>query len=619
MILKVLATDASGNTGISDPVIVNVSNAGGTIDTTAPKVAIGTPASGETVEGVSVLIGVTVRDDVGVASVGFLVDGVLIDTDKSAPYSTKWNTRDAVNGLHELTATASDLSGNTAISLPVKVRVSNGSPDTDTVPPKITIGTPSSGTTVSGGPVIIGATATDDVAVARVRFLVDGELIDTDTSEPYSTDWDTTSVPNGFHELIALATDTSGNMSISDPVIVRVANGVGKTDTSAPTVFLVSPTADATIAGKSVLIAAVVEDDVGVAGVRFLVDGTDIGTATKAPYFIRWNATTVSDGVHSLSAVATDLAGNVTTSAAIKVIVANGAGDTDTTPPEVRITTPASGQTVSGKSVPITVTATDDHGVATVRFLVDSTLIATDTSAPFSTDWNTTHVTNGLHELRAVATDTSGNTSISDPITVTVSNAGGEADTTPPKVFVVAPVGDSTVSGTTLIGVTAEDNEGVAGVQFLVDGVVIGDDSNSPYFISWDTTTFSDGPHPLGAIATDFSGNVAFSPLVTVTVSNASTDTTPPTVSIGTPADGATLSGTSNNKVLIGVTVTDDVGITTVEFQVDGVTIGTDTISPYSIVWDATRVTNGEHKLTAVATDTSGNTAKSTITVTVSN
>ncbi len=96
-----------------------------------------------------------------------------------------------------------------------------------------------------------------------------------------------------------------------------------------------------------------------------------------------------------------------------------------------------------------------------------------------------------------------------------------------------------------------------------------------------------------------------------------SPDNTPPTVSITSPASGATVSGT----ITITATASDNRGVAGVQFQLDGANGGgEDTTAPYSAPWDTTTASNGAHTLTAVARDTAGNwTTSSPVTVTVSN
>ena len=95
----------------------------------------------------------------------------------------------------------------------------------------------------------------------------------------------------------------------------------------------------------------------------------------------------------------------------------------------------------------------------------------------------------------------------------------------------------------------------------------------------------------------------------------APTDDNPPSVSITSPVDGATVSST----VTVSADATDDNGINKVEFYLDDVLKSTDTSSPYSWSWDTTQSTNDSHTLKAIAYDTSNQTATSQISVTVNN
>src|SRR5258708_2165721 len=94
-------------------------------------------------------------------------------------------------------------------------------------------------------------------------------------------------------------------------------------DTTPPTVAIVSPPSGATLCGTVPVIASA-SDDVGVVGIRFKYDGIDIGAEkTTAPYAVAAYTTGVANGSYTLTAVARDAAGNVTTSAPVTVTVAN--------------------------------------------------------------------------------------------------------------------------------------------------------------------------------------------------------------------------------------------------------------------------------------------------------
>src|SRR5438445_5455982 len=220
--------------------------------------------------------------------------------------------------------------------------------------------------------------------------------------------------------------------------------------------------------------------------------------------------------------------GSITSNTATLTVV-------DTTPPTVSITAPAAWATVSG-TVTVSATASDNVGVVGVQFKLDGANLGAEvTAAPYATSWNTALAAIGAHTLTAVARDAAGNTTTAAAVSVTV------ADTTPPTVSITAPANGATVFGTVTVSATASDNAGVVGVQFKLDGMNLGAEvTAAPYATSWNTAVTSPGAHTLTAVARDAAGNTATSAAVSVTVA----DTTPPTVSITVPANGATISGT---------------------------------------------------------------------------
>ncbi len=198
----------------------------------------------------------------------------------------------------------------------------------------------------------------------------------------------------------------------------------------------------------------------------------------------------------------------------------------------------------------------------------------------------------------------------------TFTTGAGTVDTTPPTVSITAPGNGATVSGSVTVSANASDNVAVASVQFELDGANAGSPvTSAPYSYSWNTASSANGSHTLSAVAVDTSGNAATSAVVTVTVNN--TTATPPTVSITSPASNATVSGT----MTVNATASASAGIASVQMQVDGANVGAaDTASPYSFSWTTSSVANGSHTLTAVAKDTTGNSATSAgVSVTVSN
>ncbi|HXT42256.1 MAG TPA: Ig-like domain-containing protein, partial [Candidatus Angelobacter sp.] len=105
-----------------------------------------------------------------------------------------------------------------------------------------------------------------------------------------------------------------------------IDTGTPVPDIIAPAVSISAPVNGATVSGSSVTVSANATDNVGVTGVQFKLDGADLGGEdTSAPYGVTLNTTTLTDGAHTLSAVARDAAGNQTTAAAISVTISNSA------------------------------------------------------------------------------------------------------------------------------------------------------------------------------------------------------------------------------------------------------------------------------------------------------
>jgi hypothetical protein len=169
-------------------------------------------------------------------------------------------------------------------------------------------------------------------------------------------------------------------------------------------------------------VQASASDDNGVTQVQFFDGSTSLGTDTNGAdgWSIVWNTTAVANGAHTIRATATDTTGQTGTDT--NNVTVNNSVDTA---PTVSVTAPAEGATVSGASVSVQASASDDNGVTQVQFFDGSTSLGTDTNGAdgWSVEWNTTAVANGAHTIRATATDTIGQTG-TDTNNVTVNNGG---------------------------------------------------------------------------------------------------------------------------------------------------------------------------------------------------
>jgi len=99
-----------------------------------------------------------------------------------------------------------------------------GGSGTTSTPPTVSMASPANGALLSSL-VTVSASASDQVAVAGVQFLLDGASLGAEiTNPPYSTTWDTTTVADGPHTLSARARDTAGLTATATPVAVTVNN-----------------------------------------------------------------------------------------------------------------------------------------------------------------------------------------------------------------------------------------------------------------------------------------------------------------------------------------------------------------------------------------------------------
>jgi len=186
------------------------------------------------------------------------------------------------------------------------------------------------------------------------------------------------------------------------------------TDTTRPTVVISSPGASSTVSGTATVTAAA-SDNVGVSRVDLKVNSTVIASDTAAPYSFAWDTKGAVNGLATLTAIAYDAAGNVTSSSPVSVNVANSTTTvqpvTDTIKPTVKITNPVAGS-VHG-NVNVTVSASDNMGSAgiTTSLYIDGRLMLTGVGSSLSYNWGSNQSAKGNHTLQAVSRDKAGNTS----------------------------------------------------------------------------------------------------------------------------------------------------------------------------------------------------------------
>ncbi|HWC29425.1 MAG TPA: galactose oxidase-like domain-containing protein, partial [Dehalococcoidia bacterium] len=169
--------------------------------------------------------------------------------------------------------------------------------------------------------VIVQYAAAGDLTEAdHAHFRLDGNptVMDIDFDGLYTF----TNVPSGDHTLVGiLARPNHSEIAGSEHTI---SFSTTTPDEESPQVQITAPSAGATVAG-TVNVTAAATDNVGVVGVRFLVDGVPVGAEdTSVPHLVAWNSTTVTNGDHTLTAIARDASANETVSDPVLVTVDNG-------------------------------------------------------------------------------------------------------------------------------------------------------------------------------------------------------------------------------------------------------------------------------------------------------
>jgi Bacterial Ig domain len=344
--------------------------------------------------------------------------------------------------------------------------------------------------------------------------------------------------------------------------------------------------------------------DVGVFGVQLQIDHKYYGVINTVPfaqytYEIDVDASTIANGDHTLTAIATDWSklGGGTKWASRDVTVDFGPAY-----PTIGITAPVSGSQVRGTVTPA-VSATSAIGNAAVSLSVDGAPLTAAT-------WDTTKGSDGSHTITGTVVDGRGKTATATS-TVTVDN-------TAPATAVTAPSAGSFALGTLSAQASATDASGIASVQFSIDGNAVGtpitspDSGSSTYSASLPLAGLANGAHTITSTATDAVGNTATSAPVSFTVGNG-----PPAVTLTVPPDWSFAHGTIQvTAAVTGGTLPD-----ATRLVVDGTPIGpTLTSAPYTFTWNTTLLSDGTHTLAATVTDALNRTATSpAIHVTVEN
>lgn len=355
---------------------------------------------------------------------------------------------------------------------------------------------------------------------------------------------------------------------------------------------------------QDTVVAVSAMDPEGVREVELLVNGQRLASLSAPPYQATWALAAVRNGSYTLSAKATNTAGQSNT-ATRQVTVQKPGG---TAGPAVSLSFAGQalvpGAAISQPGV-LAITAQSPVGIARIQGSVNGVDVfnqAFGNTSPVTASQflDFAQLPNGSHTLTVTVTDGDGGpTVLSIPFTLSLSAPAAPAITSPVNGARVS-VPQLAVAGTAAPG---------ARVQVFVNGQAAGSPTAASAAGSFATTvTLSEGTHQLTARASSARGDSPLSSPVSVTYSAAV-----PTVVFVSPADGATLSA----DTVVEASAIDVGGIAKVDLYANDQLIATRTAAPYSATWALAQVPEGSYTLRAVATNTAGKTAQATRAVTV--
>ena len=267
------------------------------------------------------------------------------------------------------------------------------------------------------------------------------------------------------------------------------------------------------------------------------------------------------------------------------------------TPPSVSINSPADDSQFNiNDNININATATDtEDPIYKVEFVVNGGGKVThiDYDAPFSYEWKAT--TEGTKEILAIAQDSRG--SRDTAIISVFVNGPMQASLTSP-----AHGSEYNMGANVSFAATASDASGIKKIEFLVDGIVVGEDNSSPYEFNW-SANLPGGSRKVKAKATNNNNGTKDSDEATITVKVLNNND--PVVSFTIPAHSDSIP--IGKKITISAIASDTDpgdGISKVEFYYNSTKIGEDNSSPYEIDWTTSVL--GLNQLKVIAYDTKG-------------
>jgi len=549
--VSVRARDGAGNWSAVSSVQVTVTPG----DTEAPQAAIVSPANGAVVTETPLTVQGTASDASTITAV--TVNGTAATTSNGyANWSAAVNLSEGANQIVVATQDEYGNSAGQAASITVTL---------DTTTPAVTVTSPADGAHFTTNQITVEGTASDNTGVAWVK--VNG--VQAQTSNGYATWSCAINLVEGTNQITVAVQDDQGNTN-NQAVVLNVS-----CDSLAPSAVVTSPGDGDTVTTTEVTVRGTASDASAITYVK--VNGV---AAQTSDGFANWSATVnLAEGPGQITVSTQDEHGNTNNQAVILNVTV------DSLAPTVVVTSPTDGQVKTSDVLIINGTASDASTIVAVK--VNGVL--TQTSDGFA-NWNTfVTLQEGDNQIVVSAEDEHGNVN-EQAVVLNIS-----LDTKPPAIVVNSPADGAVLNSGAKVTVNGTATDAHAIISLTVNGVSA---HSTDGYATWtvDLTNLDDGENQIAVVAKDEYNNESDAVTLTVTI-----DSTPPTVSVSSPADGAVV---TESQLTIQGTASDAGGITYV--KVNGVDAQTsDGFAHWSAV---VNLAEGANQITVSTADDRGNT-----------
>ncbi len=492
------------------------------VDGVAPTIVIDTPADNSISGNVTPVLSITLVDaQSALVNYTLRIDGVLAQTNQTAPGTLEINLTALGDGTYTLLVTVIDVGGNTDTdSVTVSI---------DAAPPTVSITAPLDGISTSDNTPSLTVTLGDSVSAnVSYRVIVDGSETQ-NGGENIGVGRIITlgALADGSHNVTVNITD-EGGFTAADSISLTV-------DTAAPSVTITSPAnAFATNDTTPQLTLTFTDGQATNVSYRVYVDNSLVqngGGPVGAGYLV--NLSALADGVHTVRVNVSD---NVGLQASNVITLT-----TDSTAPTVSISAPSNAAVIAVNNTTVVFTPLDAVSVSIdYRLFVDG-LVASSATATNNTATGVpvTGLTVGAHSYQVEVADGLNNRRNSSVRTLTV-------DLDAPSIVINSPATGIFTNATVALSFTiTDDSTTLLPFSFMLDGAFnsSGVATNGTQYIL-NLTSLAAGTRALRINGTDGS-NTAFSDNITITA-----DYTAPTQSAfivtSESSDGYVLNITTN-------------------------------------------------------------------------